>query len=100
MVPQSSDRFMQKVGTIAIMVFCSIVWEKSANILLCDRTQDGIGNRVQQDISIAMTDAMHLAIDVDAPDAKWTSVAKSVGVVSKSHSDRWNRCCHGSFSVQ
>ena len=100
MVPQSSDRFMQKVGTIAISVFLSIVWEQSSNILLRDRTEDGIGHRVQQDISITVTDAMYLAIDVDAPDAKWTAVAKSVGVVSKSHSDRWNGCCHGSFSVQ
>jgi hypothetical protein len=91
---------MQKVGTIAIVVFLSMVWEQSSNILLRDRTEYGIGNRVQQNISITVTDAMHLAINVDASDAEWTSVAKSVGVVSKPHPDRWNRCCHVIFSVQ
>lgn len=78
----SPYRFDQKIGAVAFMIFVGGVGKQSSDVGFGDRTQQRIGDRVQQNVSIAVADGVYIRRDVDAADPQRSSVAQSMRVES------------------
>lgn len=77
-VMHAADRFDQKVDTVAATIGGIIVGEQSSNVFRRDRSQQRIGDRVQQHIGIAVSDRVDFRRHVNAADPQRTAVAKPV----------------------
>jgi hypothetical protein len=74
----SRERFDNKIGTISIMILDGIVWEQSADVGVRDRPQQGIRNRMQQDIGVAVPNRVDFGVDTPPTNSQGTAVSKSV----------------------
>ena len=82
-MPQASHGFLQKICAVTVLVFLSIVGEKSSDVFLNDRTKNGVCNGMQKNIGIAVTYAVKFTVNNDPTDSQWTPGAEPMSIVSK-----------------
>lgn len=83
-VMNAPDRFDQKVDAVAATVGWIVVRKQPPDIFRRDRSQQRVGDRVQQHVGVAVPDRMHLGRHIDPADPQRTAVTKPVRVVPES----------------
>lgn len=83
----AANRFGQKINAIAAAIGRVVVGEQTPDIFGRDRSQQRVGDRVQQHVGVAVPDRMHIRRHIDAADPQWTAVAQSVRVVTESDAE-------------
>ena len=89
-MPDSPDRLVNKIFAVSATILGRVVREKTPDILFADRPQQGVGDGMQQNVGIAVTDRMNLRGDVDAADFQRSTVAQLMEVVTESNS-KWRQ---------
>lgn len=83
-VMNAANRFGQKVNAVAAAIGRVVVGEQTPDVFGRDRSQQRVGDRVQQHIGVAVPDRVDLRRHVDAANPKRTAVAQPVRVVTES----------------
>ncbi len=79
------DRLVHEIAAVTVAVVRIIVREQSPDVGFGDRSQQRIGDGVQQDIGIAVADRVDLARDIDAADSQRPTISQSVRVIAESN---------------
>ena len=83
----TSESLADEIRRISISIFLSIVGEKFPNVTESQRSEQGIGKSVQDNVCVAMSDQMPIEFDFDTAELKGTAFSQSVCVVSDT--DAW-----------
>ena len=75
---QHLRRVATKVGTVGI-------GKQLADVPQGGRSEYRVGDRVQQDIRIAVTDSVSIMRDLDATDPKWSTLREAVRIVANAN---------------
>lgn len=93
-VPEPGKSFAEKVGTVTIAILFGTVWKQPSDVFFGDRSENGVGDCVQEDVGVTVPNPMNLRRNVNPADSQGAAVAQPVRVVSEADAKRWNRWCH------
>ncbi len=83
-LPDPPDGNRQHVSGITIPVFLAGIGKQITNISQSGRPQQGIGHRVQQDVSIRMASQLVVKINLDAANSQWTTGLQAMRIMADS----------------
>jgi hypothetical protein len=83
-----SDGFEQKIGAVTFVIFIGCIREQTSDVGFGDRPEQRVGDRVQQNVCVAVTDRVDFGRDVNPADPQRASVAQAVRVKTETYA-KW-----------